>query len=110
MSQVTILNSDPGTASWPITAKVTRLDANGSGFDLDFTKRDGAGSWSDYTPPGWGGPIEYTLWIVIKVNDRTTVDFEDENDTYRKRHFAMQGHDPGTVLTFRKVEYRQLKK
>src|SRR6266436_5807502 len=32
--------------------------------------------------------------IVIKVNDKTTVDFKDPNNTYMKGHFALQGHDP----------------
>ncbi len=46
--------------------------------------------------------------IVIKVNGKTTVDFTDENNTYTKGHFALQGHDPGTVVNFRKVEVIEL--
>jgi len=46
--------------------------------------------------------------IVIKVNGEKTVDFMDENNTYRKGHFALQGHDPGTVVRFRKVEVIEL--
>jgi Domain of Unknown Function (DUF1080) len=42
--------------------------------------------------------------IIIKVNGKTTVDFKDPNSTYLKGHFALQGHDPGTVVKFRKIE------
>jgi hypothetical protein len=48
--------------------------------------------------------------IVIKVNGKTTVDFKDPNNTYMKGHFALQGHDPGTVVKFRKVEVIELGK
>jgi len=46
--------------------------------------------------------------IVIKVNGKTTVDYVDEKNTYTKGHFALQGHDPGTVVKFRKVEVIEL--
>jgi hypothetical protein len=45
---------------------------------------------------------------VIKVNGKTTVDFVDKNNTYPKGHFALQGHDPGTVVKFKKVEVMEL--
>jgi hypothetical protein len=48
--------------------------------------------------------------LVIKVNGKTTVDFVDPNSTYLKGCFALQGHDPGTVVKFRKVEYKPLDK
>ena len=47
--------------------------------------------------------------IVIKVNGETTVDFVDRNNTYTEGHFALQQHDPGTVIKFRKIEYKPLK-
>jgi hypothetical protein len=48
--------------------------------------------------------------IQIFVNGKKTVDFTDPNNTYKKGHFALQGHDPGSVMTFKKVEYMPLKK
>jgi len=48
--------------------------------------------------------------IQIIVNGKRTVDFKDPNNTYTKGHFALQGHDPGSVMTFKKVEYKPLKK
>jgi hypothetical protein len=46
--------------------------------------------------------------ITIKVNGKTTVDYTDEKNTFPKGHFALQGHDPGTVVKFRKIEVKEL--
>jgi 3-keto-disaccharide hydrolase len=48
--------------------------------------------------------------IQIIVNGKKTVDWVDPKNTYTKGHFALQGHDPGTVVTFRKIEYKPIKK
>ena len=46
--------------------------------------------------------------IIIKVNGKTTVDYVDPKNTYMKGHFALQQHDPGTVVKFRKIEVKEL--
>jgi hypothetical protein len=46
--------------------------------------------------------------IQISVNGKKTVDWKDPKNTYTKGHFALQGHDPGTVVKFKKVEYKEL--
>ncbi len=46
--------------------------------------------------------------LVIKVNGKTTVDFVDENNTYRKGHFALQQHNLGSEVRFRKIEVLEL--
>jgi hypothetical protein len=46
--------------------------------------------------------------IIIKVNGTTTVDFVDAKNTYARGHFALQQHDPGTVVQFRKIEVKEL--
>ena len=46
--------------------------------------------------------------IIIKVNGKTTVDWKDPQNRYTKGHFALQGHDPATVVKFRKVEVLEL--
>jgi len=46
--------------------------------------------------------------IIIKVNDKTVVDFKDPQNRYTKGHFALQQHDPGTVVKFRKIEVKEL--
>ncbi|MBA4066069.1 MAG: DUF1080 domain-containing protein [Isosphaera sp.] len=48
--------------------------------------------------------------IRILVNGKQTVDYKDPKKTYTKGHFALQGHDPGSVMTFKRVEYKPLKK
>ena len=48
--------------------------------------------------------------IQIFVNGKKTVDFTDPNKTNMKGHFALQGHDPCSVMTFKKVEYKPIKK
>jgi hypothetical protein len=47
--------------------------------------------------------------ITIKVNGKTTIEFKDPNKTFTNGHFALQGHDPGTVVMFKKVEVKELK-
>ncbi|MCS7021743.1 MAG: DUF1080 domain-containing protein [Gemmataceae bacterium] len=46
--------------------------------------------------------------IQIFVNGKKTVDWKDPNETYKQGHFALQGHDPGTVVTFKVVEYKPI--
>ncbi len=46
--------------------------------------------------------------IIIKVNGKTTVDFVDKKNTYSKGHFAIQQHDPGSVVRVRKIEVKEL--
>lgn len=48
--------------------------------------------------------------IIIKVNGKTTVDFVDEQNTFTKGHFAIQQHDPNSVIQVRKIEVKELKK
>jgi hypothetical protein len=47
--------------------------------------------------------------IQIFVNGKQTLDWKDPNNTFTRGHFALQGHDPGSVMTFRKVEVKEIK-
>jgi Domain of Unknown Function (DUF1080) len=47
--------------------------------------------------------------ITILVNGKKTIEFEDPEYRYKKGHFALQAHDPGSIMTFRKVEVKELK-
>ena len=54
-----------------------------------------------------------SIKTFIKVNDKTTVDFVDEKNTYTKGHLALQQHaafgdNPQTVLQVRKIEVKEL--
>jgi hypothetical protein len=48
--------------------------------------------------------------ITITVNGKETLKWTDPDKTFTKGHFALQGHDPGSVMTFKKVEYKPLTK
>jgi hypothetical protein len=66
----TILNSPRDIANWPITTTIDRLDVNSGGFRVEFSKKDGGGRWPDVTPPGWDGPLQYTLGMVLNIGGR----------------------------------------
>jgi len=46
--------------------------------------------------------------ITIKVNGKQTLEWKDPEHRYKKGHFALQGHDPGTVVKFKKIEVKEL--
>jgi RNA polymerase sigma factor (sigma-70 family) len=48
--------------------------------------------------------------IVIKVNDKTTVDFLDKPGGYSKGHIVLQQYTPRTIVKFRKIEIKELSK
>lgn len=74
LHQVQVLGGSPGdVAEWPITTTITAIDVRNEGeccFRVDFTKKDGPDRWPDIVPPGWDGPLQYTLWAVVRVGDR----------------------------------------
>jgi hypothetical protein len=48
--------------------------------------------------------------ITVLVNGKKTIDqFKDPQARFKSGHFALQGHDPGTVVTFKKIEVKELK-
>ena len=46
--------------------------------------------------------------IIIKVNGKTTVDWKDPKNRYTKGHFALQQHNDGSEVRFRKIEVIEL--
>jgi hypothetical protein len=46
--------------------------------------------------------------ITILVNGKKTVDWTDPKDRFNTGHFALQQHDPGSVVKFRKIEVMEL--
>jgi len=63
-------SSAQDVANWPITTAITGMDFQSNGVRVDFSKKDGPGRWPDVVPPGWDGPLQYTLWMVVNVNGR----------------------------------------
>ncbi len=62
--------SPTDVANWPITTQITGMDFGGGGLRIDFSKKDGPGRWPDVVPPGWDGPIQYTVWMVENIGGR----------------------------------------
>lgn len=58
--------SPADVASWAITTQITAMDFE-NGVQVTFSKKDGPGRWPDVVPPGWDGPLEYTLWMVVNI-------------------------------------------
>jgi hypothetical protein len=68
LSTVRVYNSPADVASWAQTGRITSLSMSPvNGLNLEFTTKN---SWPDYTPPGWDGPIEYTVWAVVNVGSQ----------------------------------------
>lgn len=65
---VTFEWNPPDLATWPITTQLTEVDFVPQGLNLQFSKRDGSDRWPDVTPPGWTGPLQYTVGLVECIN------------------------------------------
>src|SRR5262245_8251885 len=63
-STIQILQS-PNVRDWPVTTAITRIEFRPNDFRVDFTKKDGPGRWPDAVTPGWDGPLQYTIWVVL---------------------------------------------
>ena len=46
--------------------------------------------------------------ITILVNGKKTVEWTDPKNRFKTGHFALQQHDPGSVVQFRKIEVMEL--
>ncbi len=70
LSQVKVYNSPLDVASWPVTTTITEAHERPradypNGIHLVFSALQ---TWPDYWPPGWDGPLQYTVWAVVRVN------------------------------------------
>jgi hypothetical protein len=71
LHDATIVDNPASLADWEVTTTITDLEFQYDGMDgvhVEFSKRDGAGSWPDVTPPGWSGSLEYTLGMAELIN------------------------------------------
>jgi len=67
LAAAVIQSSPTGVASWPVTTKITSLSVRTDGIAVEFSKKSGPGRWPDVVPPGWSGPLQYTLWIALNI-------------------------------------------
>lgn len=66
------LTPNAGIADWAQTTDISQLDVRPSGLHIEFSKKDGPDRWPDVIPPGWTGPIQYTIWFGALVNGAPT--------------------------------------
>jgi hypothetical protein len=66
-SSAIMLNSPRDFTSWPITTKITAISMGPGGVGVDFDAKNGPGRWPDVTPPGWSGPLQYTLGMAENI-------------------------------------------
>lgn len=62
-SSVRVVNS-PNALTWPVTTAITRVDVTNDGVTLTF---DRCTSWPPVTPPGWAGPLIFTVWLFENI-------------------------------------------
>ncbi len=67
LSLANLQSSPPDIATWPITTTITSFTFTPASLDLEFSKKSGGSRWPDYPPPGWTGPIQYTLWLFLHL-------------------------------------------
>ena len=65
MHSVIVRGPGGDVANWPVTTRIRVIDSNFGGTFVDFSAKS---SWPEVVPPGWDGGIQYTLWIVEKIN------------------------------------------
>lgn len=66
LSTVNVVHS-PDARQWPITTALTQVKFDGSTTRVNFTRKDGPDRWPDVTPPGWDGPLQYTIWLFLNI-------------------------------------------
>jgi hypothetical protein len=67
MAAAQIHNSPFNLASWPATTAITRLELRPTGVHIEFSKQNGADRWPDVVPPGFSGPLQYTLGMCLNI-------------------------------------------
>jgi hypothetical protein len=66
INTVTFVNG-PDFKQFKLTAKLTELKISDHCY-VQFTKKDGPDRWPDNVTPGWDGPLQYSMGLVMKVN------------------------------------------
>ena len=66
------VRDSPDFRHWPVTTTIERLELRATGVHVRFGngKQDGPNRWPDIIPPGWDGPVQYSVGMVMVVNGR----------------------------------------
>ncbi len=63
-----IHDSPADVADWPLTTQIQTIQMRPTGDNPDgLAVTFVPDTWPNYTPPGWTGPIEYTVWAFTRV-------------------------------------------
>ena len=60
--------SDAGT--WPVGARITYVEFTGFSLRVDFDHRTGPNAWPNIPPPGFAGPLQYTLGMCRNIETK----------------------------------------
>ena len=55
-------------ANWNVTTNIQSITINSGGINIVFPAQS---SWPDQIPPGFAGPLQYTVWACVQVNGWT---------------------------------------
>lgn len=64
LHQAILHDNPPGLVDWPVTTSLTEIDFTDDGVHVLFSRLDGPERWPDIVPPGWDGPLQYTLGMA----------------------------------------------
>jgi hypothetical protein len=67
LAQAIIRDSPATLGSWPITTALSVVEIRPNGIHVEFSKQSGPGRWPDWTPPGWSGPLQYSLGMAMNI-------------------------------------------
>ena len=71
LHEAILFDNPVNLADWPITTTITAVEfqyQGGDGVHVEFDKLDGPEKWPDVTPPGWDGPLQFTLGMAEYIN------------------------------------------
>lgn len=54
-------DNPPDAGTWPLGAHITYVEFTGFSMRVDFDRREGPNAWPNLIPPGFQGPLQYTL-------------------------------------------------
>src|SRR5262245_37359126 len=60
------IQNSPDVRNWTPAATITTIEFwRGAGIHFEFDKH---ASWPDVVPQGWDGPVQYTVWILLRID------------------------------------------
>src|SRR5262249_20047163 len=68
LSNAIIRNSPASVGSWPVTSAIRVVEIRPNGIPGECSKQAGPGRWPAVVPPGWDGPLQYTLGMMLSIN------------------------------------------